>query len=102
MLIRLAEEFSIYMNYVRRLGFEETPDYDFLRLLFSKVLKNVGEPDDGVFDWMFLNGGKGLEVSERDKVSETELLLCNSHSSMSHTSVDSRTRPRNPTKDTSS
>lgn len=50
------------MNYVRKLGFEETPDYDFLRELFSKVLKTLGEPEDGVFDWMLLNGGKGWEA----------------------------------------
>jgi casein kinase 1 len=55
------EEFAIYLNYVRKLGFEETPDYDFLRELFMKVLKSQGEVDDGVFDWMLLNGGKGWE-----------------------------------------
>ena len=49
-----TEEFTIYMNYVRKLGFEETPDYDFLRELFTKVLKTLGEPEDGVFDWMLL------------------------------------------------
>lgn len=56
------------MNYVRKLGFEEAPDYDFLRELFTKVLKTLGEPDDGVFDWMLLNGGKGWEASQRAKV----------------------------------
>ena len=50
------EEFGIYLNYVRKLGFEETPDYDFLRELFSKVLKSNGDQDDGVFDWNLLNG----------------------------------------------
>ncbi|ETW82994.1 hypothetical protein HETIRDRAFT_383028, partial [Heterobasidion irregulare TC 32-1] len=49
------EEFSIYMTYVRRLGFEESPDYDFLRELFTKVLKNLGEQEDGIYDWMLLN-----------------------------------------------
>ncbi|GAW07796.1 kinase-like protein [Lentinula edodes] len=57
------EEFAIYMNYVRKLGFEETPDYDFLRELFTKVLKTLDEPDDGVYDWMLLNGGKGWEAT---------------------------------------
>ncbi|KAI0925998.1 hypothetical protein AcV5_008580 [Taiwanofungus camphoratus] len=56
------EEFAIYMNYVRKLGFEETPDYDFLRELFTKVLKTLGEPEDGIFDWMLLNNGKGWEA----------------------------------------
>ncbi len=59
----ILEEFAIYMNYVRKLGFEETPDYDFLRELFTKIMKTLGEADDGVFDWMALNGGKGWEAS---------------------------------------
>jgi hypothetical protein len=49
------EEFGIYLNYVRKLGFEEAPDYDFLRELFAKVLKNNNDVDDGVFDWSLLN-----------------------------------------------
>jgi len=60
------EEFAIYMNYVRKLGFEETPDYDFLRELFTKILKTLGEQDDGVYDWMSLNGGKGWEASSQN------------------------------------
>ncbi|KAH9842762.1 CK1/CK1/CK1-G protein kinase [Rhodofomes roseus] len=57
------EEFGIYLNYVRKLGFEETPDYDFLRELFAKVMKNNSDVDDGVYDWNLLNGGKGWEAS---------------------------------------
>lgn len=60
------EEFGIYLNYVRKLGFEETPDYDFLRELLSKALH--GEVDDGVYDWMMLNNGKGWEAgTHRDR-----------------------------------
>ena len=61
------------MNYVRKLGFEETPDYDFLRELFTKVIKTLGEPEDGVFDWMLLNNGKGWEASN---VSPTRSIAC--------------------------
>ncbi|KIO20544.1 hypothetical protein M407DRAFT_220273, partial [Tulasnella calospora MUT 4182] len=57
------EEFAIYLNYVRKLGFEENPDYDFLRDLLTKVLRNSGEVEDGVYDWMLLNGGKGWQAS---------------------------------------
>lgn len=39
----MVEEFGIYLNYVRKLGFEENPDYDFLRDLLTKVLRNSGE-----------------------------------------------------------
>ncbi|CAO3670804.1 unnamed protein product [Umbelopsis vinacea] len=55
------EEFGIYLQYVRKLGFEELPDYNFLRELFNKVLKNGGNDDDSVFDWKLLNDGKGWE-----------------------------------------
>ncbi|RYP55276.1 hypothetical protein DL768_000031 [Monosporascus sp. mg162] len=37
------EEFSKYLTYVRNLGFEDTPDYDYLRELFTQALKNTGE-----------------------------------------------------------
>jgi casein kinase 1 len=58
-----SEEFSIYLNYVRKLGFEETPDYDFLKELFVKVLRSAGEVDDNMFDWKLLNSGKGWEAN---------------------------------------
>jgi len=57
-----VEEFGIYLNYVRKLSFEETPDYSFLRDLFTKALKSMNEIEDGVFDWMLLNNGKGWEL----------------------------------------
>lgn len=65
-----TEEFGIYLNYVRKLSFEETPDYDFLRDLFTKALKSMNETEDGVYDWMLLNNGKGWE-SEADVSSQT-------------------------------
>lgn len=58
----IPEEFGIYMQYVRKLGFEETPDYEFLRELFDKVLRRLDETNDGIYDWMLLNNGKGYEV----------------------------------------
>jgi casein kinase 1 len=53
------EEFSKYLSYVRNLGFEDTPDYDYLRDLFTEALKNAGEVEDGEYDWMKLNRSKG-------------------------------------------
>ncbi|KAF9381672.1 casein kinase I [Podila verticillata] len=63
------EEFGIYLNYVRKLSFEETPDYDFLRDLFTKALKSMNEVEDGIYDWMLLNNGKGWE-SEMDTMGD--------------------------------
>ncbi|KOS20183.1 Casein kinase I -like protein 1 [Escovopsis weberi] len=57
------EEFSKYLTYVRNLGFEDTPDYDYLRELFTQALKNAGEVEDGEYDWMKVNkdSGKGWD-----------------------------------------
>ncbi|KAF9169905.1 casein kinase I [Mortierella sp. AD011] len=79
------EEFGIYLNYVRKLSFEETPDYDFLRDLFTKALKSIGEVEDGVYDWMLLNNGKGWEA-ELDYSSNNPL----HHQSNHHHAVDTR------------
>ena len=64
MLISLliTEEFGLYLQYARRLDFEENPNYDYMKNLFDKVLNTLGEEDDGVYDWMLLNDGKGWEV----------------------------------------
>ncbi|CAL5867672.1 uncharacterized protein PFLUO_LOCUS1891 [Penicillium psychrofluorescens] len=55
------EEFVKYMSYVRNLGFEDTPDYDYLRDLLTQSLKNAGEVEDGEYDWMKLNNGRGWD-----------------------------------------
>lgn len=41
-----------YLTYVRNLGFEDTPDYDYLRELFTQALKEAGGVEDGDYDWM--------------------------------------------------
>ncbi|KAI9811480.1 MAG: casein kinase I [Pycnora praestabilis] len=59
------EEYNKYLSYVRNLGFEDTPDYDYLRDLFTQALKNTGEVEDGEYDWMKLNNGKGWEAMKQ-------------------------------------
>lgn len=46
---------------MRNLGFEDTPDYDYLRDLLTQALKNAGEVEDGEYDWMKLNNGRGWD-----------------------------------------
>ena len=57
------EEFCKYLTYVRNLGFEDTPDYDYLRELFTQALKNAGDVEDGEYDWMKISkdSGKGWD-----------------------------------------
>ena len=47
---------------MRKVKFDEEPDYNFCQGLFDKALKRIGATDDGVYDWMLLNDGKGWEV----------------------------------------
>ncbi|KAI9205247.1 kinase-like domain-containing protein [Polychytrium aggregatum] len=63
------EEFATYLSYVRNLKFEETPDYDYLRGLFSKVLTRQGEVEDGIFDWMLI---MDQQRKEKEKQRERE------------------------------
>ena len=44
-------EFAKYLKYCRNLGFEETPDYDYLRDLLTKALRDDGNVEDGEYDW---------------------------------------------------
>ncbi|KAJ2958503.1 hypothetical protein NQZ79_g5917 [Umbelopsis isabellina] len=77
------EEFGIYLQYVRKLGFEELPDYNFLRELFNKVIRSTGQEDDLVYDWKLLNDGKGWEPRSsiyRQHVSRNTQLLHQSSS----------------------
>ncbi|ODV61120.1 kinase-like protein, partial [Ascoidea rubescens DSM 1968] len=53
--------FTDYLNYVRNLKFDETPNYDYLRSVMDKSLQDIGEKEDGHYDWMDLNAGKGWD-----------------------------------------
>jgi len=47
----LPEEFATYIGYVRSLGFEDRPDYAYLRRLFDSLFVSRGFKHDNVFDW---------------------------------------------------
>ena len=48
----LPEEFANYINYTRNLGFEEDPDYQYLRGLFMSILAKYQEANDLHFFWI--------------------------------------------------
>jgi len=58
------DEFRRYLEYTRNLGFEESPDYDYLRDLMTKALRETGEVEDGQYDWEKINNGKGWEAAK--------------------------------------
>eukprot|EP01065_Artemidia_motanka_P042578 TRINITY_DN573_c0_g2_i1.p1 TRINITY_DN573_c0_g2~~TRINITY_DN573_c0_g2_i1.p1 ORF type:complete len:343 (+),score=101.10 TRINITY_DN573_c0_g2_i1:68-1030(+) len=45
------EEFRTYLNYVKSLGFEDKPDYQYLRQLFRDLFVREGYQMDFVYDW---------------------------------------------------
>jgi len=49
------EEMATYLRYVRHLDFFETPDYDYLRKLFSDMYERKGFAHDDEFDWTHKN-----------------------------------------------
>lgn len=47
----LPEQFATYIDYTRSLGFDDKPDYKYLRTLFRRVFAAKGFKYDNVFDW---------------------------------------------------
>ena len=44
-------EFRNYLSYCKALGFEETPNYSYLKNMFRDLALKEGFKDDSVFDW---------------------------------------------------
>lgn len=49
--VGFPNEFAEYINYTRNLGFEQDPDYEYLRGLFKLVMKAQNIIPDLEFDW---------------------------------------------------
>jgi serine/threonine protein kinase len=47
----LPSEFTTFLSYTRALGFDEEPDYVYIRTLFRDLLIREGHSNDYVFDW---------------------------------------------------
>jgi len=45
-------QFCDYINYTKNLGFEDDPDYNYLKELFKKVMENNNDQFDFMFDWV--------------------------------------------------
>ncbi|GFT69834.1 casein kinase I isoform epsilon [Nephila pilipes] len=62
-----APEFATYLNYCRSLGFDEKPDYAYLRQLFRNLSLRQEFTYDYVFDWNMLTlGGNHNEQETRE------------------------------------
>ncbi|XP_023212641.1 casein kinase I-like [Centruroides sculpturatus] len=57
-------EFATYLNYCRGLRFDETPNYTYLRQLFSNLFRTLNYQYDSVFDWDNIKQRQKTEQSE--------------------------------------
>ncbi len=60
----LLPELKLFLDYVRKLSFDERPDYGLLRGMFLEVLEARNLENDGVFDWMMISS---REVDSREE-----------------------------------
>ena len=68
------EEMATYMTYCRNLGFEETPNYAYLRRLFRELYNKCQFEFDFIYDWTIqkfrpelMDGPEGAE-NEEEKI----------------------------------
>ena len=64
----LPEEFIDYIKYVRKLDFEENPDYNYLKGLFISALSRNELKNDLLFSWIINKREELKEHSEQKKI----------------------------------
>lgn len=47
----LPHEFYMYIFYVRNLGYDDWPNYEYLKDLFKELIKKNGWREDSIYDW---------------------------------------------------
>ena len=65
----LPHEFVEYFIYVSTLPFYQNPKYEYLDGLFKKMLDDLKEKENGIFDWMELEN-KGIDLQGRKIMNE--------------------------------
>jgi serine/threonine protein kinase len=63
----LPNEFFEYMKYCRLLRFNQKPNYNYLKLLFSKLFKEKKYELDYIFDWNIIAKIKKLQMEENSR-----------------------------------
>ncbi len=70
-------EFKEYFTYCLSLGFEDKPDYTYLKRIFRDLFERQSFEDDGVFDWDILKETQQLTCSIKgeDAVAAADISL---------------------------
>ena len=72
-------EFVTYLYYVRRLLFDEKPNYDYLRKLFEDLLIKSGFKFDYLYDWVLPEDNKKKKGEKKEFELSTNQNLPNPH-----------------------
>lgn len=63
----VSAEFRLYFEHVKALGFEDRPDYDYLKRLFRELFFKKGFSYDNVYDWDLIGTpAAAVNVAARD------------------------------------
>lgn len=76
----IIAEFRAYFEHVKSLGFEDRPDYDYLKRLFRELFFRKGFTYDNVFDWDLI----GASQAAGGGVSPTRRLESNPDNNLIH------------------
>lgn len=76
----LPREFGEYMTYIKKLRFDDKPDYSYLRKIFRDLFKRENYRYDYVFDWTLYKFQKqkmrdrveGLDPTQREQYEQIE------------------------------
>jgi len=60
----IPEEFATYLDYTRNLGFDEEPDYRYMRWIFQNLFRKKKFDNDGCFEWNTVKGRPKWQVNE--------------------------------------
>ncbi len=63
----LPDEFDKFLEHITDLHYEDKPDYEFLRSLFTSSIQRLGYQDDDPYDWE-----KSIEPDETDSLAKIE------------------------------
>ena len=68
----IPKEFEIFLEYVKNLKYDEQPDYNMLKDLLYKVMKDGNYKNDYIYDWTFLDDKNKNEITNDDSLLHDE------------------------------
>jgi len=89
----VPNEFATYLTYCQSLGFEERPDYAYLRRLLKDLFIREAYANDFVFEWTFMNSASRQQENTKDLALESHLVAADQVEEPAQDSEDSQLLP---------